>query len=132
MDLTPQTAPRTGHAEGPLTLPDPGATPRLPALDPAAGALLVADYLDRDLSPYRRVIEMTALANQVAERDAGDVLADLRTVLGARALTGEDHQRLHVLLSQLHHAHPGLDTGAVHRLRHAVTTAWAHTHHERR
>lgn len=88
-------------------------------------------YLDHTLSPYRRVLEMTALANRVAERDAGAVLDDLRAVLEVRALSGEDHQRLHVLLSQLHHAHPGLDTDTVHRLRHTVTTAWT-THHGRR
>lgn len=132
MDLTPQTAPGTGHAEGPLTL-GPGATPRLPTSDPAAGDHLpVADYLDRDLSPYRRVLEMTALADRVAARDASAVLDDLRAVLEARPLSGEDHQRLHVLLSQLHHAHPGLDTDTVHQLRHTVTTAWTHAHYERR
>lgn len=88
-------------------------------------------YLDHTLSPYRRVLEMTTLANRVAERDPGAVLDDLRTVLEVRALSGEDHQRLHVLLSQLHHAHPGLDGTLVHQLRSVVTTAWT-THHGRR
>lgn len=84
----------------------------------------ITKYLDHQLGRHRRVLEMTALADRVAARPADDVLTDLRDVLETRTLSGEDLQRLHVLLSQLYHAHPDVDGALVDELRDVVTTTW--------
>lgn len=82
----------------------------------------ITAYLNHQLRPYGRVPELTALADHVAQQPVADVLTDLRRVLATRALTGEDVRRLHVLLSQLHHAQPAIGPGVMDRLRRAVTT----------
>jgi hypothetical protein len=85
----------------------------------------ITAYLDHALDRHRRVIEMTALADLVAARDAALVLRDLGTVLALRPLSGEDLRRLHVLLSQLHHAHPRTVDGVLDaELRDLVSTVW--------
>lgn len=85
----------------------------------------ITTYLDHPLDRYRRVPEMTALADRVAAQDAGTVFGDLLTVLGTRRLTGEGLRRLHVLLSQLHHAHPTVVDGALDaEQRDLITTVW--------
>jgi hypothetical protein len=84
----------------------------------------ITEYLDHTLDETCRVPHMTALADRVAARPAGAVLDDLRAVLEVRALSGEDHQRLHILLSQLYHAHADVDGDLVNELRDVVTTTW--------
>jgi hypothetical protein len=83
-------------------------------------------YLDHPLTAYDRVRKLTELADAVAARPVSEVVDDLRGVLAARDLTGEDHHRLHVLLSQLYHASGAPDaTGdLVDALRTDVTEAW--------
>lgn len=84
----------------------------------------ITEYLDHDLRAYDRVREMAKLADEVAARPVDEVFADLRTVLAERDLTGEDHQRLHVLLSQLYHASADVTGPLVGKLRTDVTQAW--------
>jgi hypothetical protein len=84
----------------------------------------IAEYLDHQLDKNCRVLHMTALADRVAACPAGAVLDDLRAVLEVRVLSGEDHQRLHILLSQLYHAHADVDGALVRELRDVVTTVW--------
>jgi hypothetical protein len=84
----------------------------------------VREYLDRDLKAYARMRDLQDLADQAAAAPLNDVLRDLRTVLTERRLTGADSQRLHVLLSQLYHAHPALDGPQLDQLRSEVNTAW--------
>lgn len=88
------------------------------------GSLTVTAYLDSQLKPFRRIRDLEALANQLAETPLEEVLADLRAVLVARPLSEGDHQRLHVLLSQIHHRRPQFDTTQGAALRAEVTTAW--------
>lgn len=87
----------------------------------------ITEYLDHDLDRHRRVLDMTALADEVAAGPTTDVLNDLAAVLETRALTGEDLQRLHVMLSQLYHASPDVDRTLVAELRDVVSTAWEQT-----
>jgi hypothetical protein len=85
----------------------------------------ITAYLDHALDRHRRVIEMTALADTVAATGAPAVFADLCTILGSRPLSGEDLRRLHVLLSQLHHAHPALVDGQLDaEQRDLISTVW--------
>lgn len=87
----------------------------------------ITEYLDHDLGRHRRVLEMTALADKVAESPTTDVLDDLATVLEIRTLTGEDLLRLNVLLSQLYHAKPDIDGALDDELRDVVSAAWEQT-----
>jgi hypothetical protein len=103
--------------------PDGSPVPVAPTFDPA-GPLGVGEYLDRDLKAYARMRDLQDLADQAAAAPLNDVLRDLRTVLTERRLTGADSQRLHVLLSQLYHAHPALDGPQLDQLRSEVNTAW--------
>lgn len=84
----------------------------------------ITDYLDHRLGQHRRVLEMTILADRVVARPAAVVLDDLRAVLETRTLTGEDLQRLHVMLSQLYHAHAEIGRVLVGELRDVVSTVW--------
>lgn len=84
----------------------------------------ISEYLDCDLRPFARVRDLEAKANRVAERPLDEAIADLREVLKERQLNNADHQRLHVLLSQMYHRHHQLGTTQVTELRGEVTTAW--------
>jgi hypothetical protein len=85
----------------------------------------ISEYLDHE--PQRsnaRIRDLEILADEVAHRPLADVLEDLRGVLKDRPLSGGDHQRLHILLSQLYHASADVDQALVDRLRAEVTGAW--------
>jgi hypothetical protein len=84
----------------------------------------ITEYLDHGLGRHRRVLEMTALADQVATGPTTEVLDDLATVLETRTLTGEDLLRLNVLLSQLYHAKPDIDGDLDGELRDVVSEVW--------
>lgn len=70
----------------------------------------IAEYLDHELRDGARIREMEALANRVAIRPATEVLDELKELLETRPLSGEDTQRLQVLLSQLYHRHAEVDS----------------------
>jgi hypothetical protein len=72
--------------------------------------MTIAEYLDHKLRDGARVREMEALANLVAARPSGEVLDELQLLLAGRPLSGEDTQRLQVLLSQLYHRHAEVDS----------------------
>jgi hypothetical protein len=84
----------------------------------------ITEYLDHDLSKQRRVLDMTALADKVAEGPTTEVLDDLAAVLETRTLSGEDLLRLNILLSQLYHAKPDIDGDLDAELRDLVSTVW--------
>lgn len=94
------------------------------AIPGTPGPLGVAGYLDHDLVPYARMRDLEGLANRVAAAGLAEITRDLRDVLQSRRLTGADSQRLHVLLSQLYHAHPALSGPQLDQLRSEVTRAW--------
>jgi hypothetical protein len=84
----------------------------------------ITEYLDHALGTHKRVLDMTALADKVAEGPTSEVLGDLAAVLEARTLTGEDLLRLNILLSQLYHAKPDIDGDLDAELRDRVSTVW--------
>lgn len=82
----------------------------------------VRRLLDSDLRPYRRVADLEALAATAAAGLLTDTVRDLRTVLASRRIGGEDHRRLHVLISTLYHQADAAFT-LVNELRGEVDTA---------
>lgn len=84
----------------------------------------ITEYLDHALGRHKRVLDMTALADKVAEGPTSEVLGDLAAVLEARTLTGEDLLRPNLLLSQLYHAKPDIDGDLDAELRDRVSTVW--------
>lgn len=76
--------------------------------------ITIKEFLDHNLSRTGAVRELQDLSDHIAQgRALDDTLRDLRVVVAERKISAEDHRRLHLLLSQLYHAHPGLD-GPMH------------------
>lgn len=63
----------------------------------------VRDYLDADLHPFRRQIDLEALTGRFTGQPLDDTVTGLRGVL-AEPIGMEDYRRLHILISHLYHA----------------------------
>lgn len=127
--LSPVAAPRIQQTPVPATpwgFGRDGSTAPTPPKEHRA-PMEISEYLDHE--PERaatRIRDLEALADDVAHRPLGEFLADLRAVLEVRALSGSDHQRLHILLSQHYHASAEVDQHLHDQLRDEVNTAWEH------